>query len=326
LTPVCAAFTIELPFRTVRMGYGHDRQPTAQGTSGTTAATAASPGKRTLTEQIDTGAAPGAGARAGAAPEVEAHGAAPELQPPSGNAGPMTAAAAQQLLQHAYSSYRTISAGNVRVLAQADFQAAYDAIYGTGPYSWATYVAPRFGNLNGFAYNGVNYINRDMANVTTVPHEMLHNNTAADWRPVVGNEFDEGATEYLEQYALRTGGIHTTLTHYPNQRAVVEAFLAAGATQDSLFRAYLVGGAQTLVAQWVDNHCQGNWTQVKTATQSSQWAVARASLAPRTAAPAPGGATPGGTTPAPGGATPAPGGTTPAPGGSTPTAPAGGPP
>jgi hypothetical protein len=297
------------------MSYGYDRQPTAQGTggtSGTAAATAASPGKRTLTEQIDAGTGHAAGDRAGAAPEVEARGAAPELQPHGGHAGPMSATAAQQLLQRAYGSYRTMSAGNVQVLAQADFQAAYDAIYGSGPYAWATYVAPRFGNLNGFAYNGVNYINRDMANVTTVPHEMLHSNAAADWRPVVGNEFDEGATEYLEQHALRTGGIHTTLTHYPNQRAVVEAFLAAGATQDSLFRAYLVSGAQTLVAQWVDNHCQGNWAQVKTATQASQWAVARASLAPRTAAPAPGSSTP------------ASGGTPPATGGSTPAAPTGG--
>jgi hypothetical protein len=72
---------------------------------------------------------------------------------------------------------------------------------------------------------------------------MLHTNVAADWRPVVGSPFDEGATEYLEQHALRTGGIRTTLTHYPNQRAVVEAYLAAGTTQDALFRAYLSGRA-----------------------------------------------------------------------------------
>jgi hypothetical protein len=125
---------------------------------------------------------------------------------------------------------------------------------------------------------------------------MLHTNVAADWRPVVGSPFDEGATEYLEQHALRTGGIRTTLTHYPNQRAVVEAYLAAGTTQDALFRAYLSGGAQTLVAQWVDTHCQGTWAQVKTATEASQWAVARASLAPRAAAPpqSPGGAAPAG--------------------------------
>jgi hypothetical protein len=270
---------------------GHDRRRGPQGDPSSGGGSSASaPGKRTLTEQLDTGAAP----------DVDQH-AAPAVQPHGSQSQPMTAAAAQQLLQNAYGSYRQISAGQVRVLAQADFQVAYDAIYGSGPYAWATYVVPRFGNLNGFANNGVNYINRDAANVTTVPHEMLHTNVAADWRPVVGSPFDEGATEYLEQHALRTGDIPTSLTHYPNQRAVVEAYLTAGASQDALFRAYLVGGAQSLVASWVDTHCQGTWAQVKTATESSQWAVARASLMPRAAAP--GGAGPGGA--APGGATPA---------------------
>jgi hypothetical protein len=135
---------------------------------------------------------------------------------------------------------------------------------------------------------------------------MLHTNVAADWRPVVGSPFDEGATEYLEQHALRTGGITTTLTHYPNERAVVEAYLAAGATQDSLFRAYLVGGAQALVSDWVDQHCQGTWAQVKTATESSQWAVARAKLAPKAAGG--GGAGGGGATAAPAGTTASTGG------------------
>jgi hypothetical protein len=191
----------------------------------------------------------------------------------------MQAGAAQQLLQDAFGTYTTISQGDVRVLAQADFQAAYDAVYGGGPYAWNTWVVPTHGNLNGFAHNGVNYINRDAADVTTVPHEMLHNNAAADWRPFVGSPFDEGSTEYLEQYALRNGGVNTNLTHYPNQRAVVETFLASGQTEANLFRAYLSGGAATLVGQWVDDHCTGRWNAVKTAMEAGQWATARAHLA-----------------------------------------------
>jgi hypothetical protein len=310
---------------------GYDQQPESRGSSSAGpaggAGPAAAPGKRTLTEQVQTGAPAGDHGHdhdhAGEGPDVQG---APSVQTPGSQNQVMTAAAAQQLLQRTYGSYKQMSAGQVRVLAQADFQVAYDAIYGSGQYSWARYVAPRFGNLNGFAYGGVNYINSNAANVTTVPHEMLHTNVAADWRPVVGSPFDEGATEYLEQHALRTGGINTTLTHYPNERAVVEAYLAAGATQDSLFRAYLVGGAQTLVSQWVDQHCQGTWAQVKTATESSQWAVARAKLAPRTAAPAaPAGGTaaPAGGTAAPAGGTAAPAGGTAAPAGGT-AAPAGG--
>jgi hypothetical protein len=305
------------------MSYDYDRRSGSGGSSSSGAGTGASPGgpgKRTLTEQVQmrgaespAGGEQAAGGHApdGNAPQVDgADHAPPSVQTGGTPAGPMTAAAARQLLQNAFGSYRQITAGQVRVLAQAEFQAAYDAVYGTTQFSWTRYVVPRFGNLNGFAHGGVNYINSAAANITTVPHEMLHTNVAGDWVSVVGSPFDEGATEYLEQHALRAGGIHTTLTHYPNQRAVVQAFLSAGASQDSLFRAYLQGGASTLVAQWVDQHCQGTWAQVKTATEASQWAVARASLAPRAA-----GTTPGGASPTPGPAptpTPAPTGTPPA--------------
>ena len=309
----------------------YDHRPGSLGSSSAgSAGPASAPGKRTLTEQVQTGRPQPAAAahdhdHAGEAPDVQGADRAPAVQAAGSATQVMTAAAAQQLLQTAFGSYKQMSAGQVRVLAQADFQTAYDAVYGSTQYSWALYVAPRFGNLNGFAYGGVNYINSNAANVTTVPHEMLHTNVAGDWRPVVGSPVDEGATEYLEQHALRTGGIHTTLTHYPNQRAVVEAYLAAGASQDSLFRAYLVGGAQTLVAQWVDQHCQGTWAEVKTATESSQWAVARAKLARRTAStPAGGGAAtpaPAGTPAGGGAATPAPAGT-PAGGGAATPAPA----
>jgi hypothetical protein len=296
------------------MSYDHRSGSSGSSTAGTagSAGPASAPGKRTLTEQVQMHRAQPAAAahghdHAGEAPDVQgADRGPPQVQQPGSQNQVMTADAARQLLQTAFGSYKQMSAGQVRVLAQADFQAAYDAIYGSTQYSWAQYVVPRFGNLNGFAHGGVNYINSNAANVTTVPHEMLHTNVAADWRPVVGSPFDEGATEYLEQHALRTGGITTTLTHYPNERAVVEAYLAAGATQDSLFRAYLVGGAQALVSDWVDQHCQGTWAQVKTATESSQWAVARAKLAPKAAGG--GGAGGGGATAAPAGTTASTGG------------------
>jgi hypothetical protein len=212
-------------------------------------------------------------------PEVDP----PRAQGPTATSTPLQRARARQILDDAFGNYREISAGNVRLLAQADFQQAYDAVYGSTPYAWATYVVPQFGNLNGFAHEGVNYINQAAANVTTVPHEMLHNNTAGDWTGVVGAPFNEGATEYLEQYALHHAGIHTTLTHYPNQRSVGNAFLAAGQSEDQLFTAYLVGGADDIVRAWVDANCSGTWSQVKTATEQSQWATAIAHLAPRSA-------------------------------------------
>ena len=217
-----------------------------------------------------------------------ADGEAPHVDPPSlqdkgAKNKVMEAEAAKKLLEKAFSAYKSdISAGNVKVLAQADFQVAYDAIYGKSEYAWDKYVKPKFGNLNGFAHNNVNYINKDSANVTTVPHEMLHNNAAADWRPFVGNEFDEGATEYLEQHALRTGGINTNLTHYPNQRSVVEKFLASGQSKEQLFTAYLQGGASGIVGKHVDSFCKGSWANVKKELQDNKdWAKAKALLGPK---------------------------------------------
>ena len=47
----------------------------------------------------------------------------------------------------------------------------------------------------------MNYINTGSAGLHTVVHEMLHNNTAADWTDFVGSRFNEGTTEVLTQEA-----------------------------------------------------------------------------------------------------------------------------
>lgn len=225
------------------------------------------------------GSGPGrAGATGGA---LQSKSASTKKPVTSRDSGVLSAAAARRVLDDAYGAYKGIDAGQVRVLAQAEFQAAYDEIYGDTEYSWDAWVVPTHGNLNGFAYDGVNYINAGTANITTVPHEILHNNAADDWRPFVGSSFDEGATEYLEQHALRRAGIRTKLTHYPKQRGVVEAFLASGQAESQLFEAYFRGGARGVVGQWVDSHCQGSWNQVQTAMEQSKWATARACLQPK---------------------------------------------
>src|SRR5947207_2085638 len=108
----------------------------------------------------------------------------PQLQIPRKSA--LDSAAAQQILTSSFGSIKAIAQGNIQILDQAAFQQAYDAIYGNGPYAWATYVVPNFGNLNGFANNGTNYINRAIAGLHTVVHEMLHNNTTGDWHNIVG--------------------------------------------------------------------------------------------------------------------------------------------
>jgi hypothetical protein len=186
-------------------------------------------------------------------------------------------AAAQDALTKAFGDIRKIDAGKVSVLKQLDFQAAYDKIYGETEYAWDKYIKPGPGNLEGFAYENVNYINEDCISYDTVAHEMLHNNTAADWTAVVGSEFDEGTTEHLTIAAMTKLG--ATPSHsYPDQEECVKAVVAAGVSEDSLKTAYLKGGAQKLVADVITAKSKTSWADFKTAMQAKDWAKAKSLL------------------------------------------------
>ncbi|HEX8108373.1 MAG TPA: hypothetical protein VF516_11630 [Kofleriaceae bacterium] len=256
-------------------------------TGGTTSvagpASTAAVGKQSLVDTARTGAPTAAGpsaestqAGATAAPDVDV--GAPNVEGGGTTGGPLTKDKAKQILQDAFGKYKTITEGTVEVLEQAAFQAAYDKIYGKTQYSWDKWVKPIHGNLNGFAYNGVNYINKAMANTGTVPHEMLHNNAASDWRPFVGSQFDEGATDVLKQFALKKAGLSSP-NSYPDQISCVRAFLDSGVSEDQLFTAYLKSGAATIVGDHVDKTCAGSWADVKAAMEAKDWAKAKVKLA-----------------------------------------------
>lgn len=185
--------------------------------------------------------------------------------------------AARKILEDAYGSYKTIDKGKVEILAQADFQKAYDKIYGAGPYSWDKYVKPGPGNLEGFAHDGTNYINKDCISLDTVPHEMLHNNTAVEYRDFVGNEFDEGTTEYLTIAAMNKAGKKPSHS-YPQQEGCVQALIAAGFSADDLKKAYFKGGTKALLGDWVDAHCKAKWADIKAELQAKDFAKAKAHL------------------------------------------------
>jgi hypothetical protein len=253
-------------------------------TTGTAAAgSTGSVGKSTLVDAAGPGASPAAqaGKTGAGGQEVEAAGGAPKVETPSAKGGPLSMAKSKQVLQDAFGAYKTISEGKVEVLDQAGFQAAWDKIYGTTQYAWAKWVAPGPGNLNGFAYAGVNYINKTMANESTVPHEMLHSNAAADWSSSVGSPFDEGATDMMAQEAIKKAGYSAPVS-YPDQISCIEAFLASGVTRAQLYTAYFKGGAAKIVGQHVDNACAGSWADVKAAMEAKDWAKAKVKLAKKT--------------------------------------------
>jgi hypothetical protein len=208
------------------------------------------------------------------APEVEKtepeHPPKPKLE--------MDLASGEKVLTNAFGSVKKIVPGKIEIYPLAGFKAAYDKIYGKSPYAWDTYVAPKFGGLNGFAYGGVNYINSDSAGLHTVVHEMLHNNTATDWRGVVGHDWDEGTTEILTQVACKKLAVDAP-TCYPGESPVVQAALDAGLPLAELEAAYLVGGAQAKVAAWIDANCKENYAAIKGYMTAKNWASAKAGLA-----------------------------------------------
>jgi hypothetical protein len=191
---------------------------------------------------------------------------------------PMDLATGEAVLSGAFGEITSITPGSIQILDQAAFQVAYDRIYGGGQYSWDAYVVPTYGSLNGFAHDGVNYINRASAGLHTIVHEMLHNNTASDWRGVVGSRWDEGTTEVLTQEACAKVAEPAPVC-YPGESPVVREAIAQGLSQAELTSAYLTGGAQAKVADWVDDNCTEDWAAVKGHMEANDWAAARAGLA-----------------------------------------------
>jgi hypothetical protein len=180
--------------------------------------------------------------------------------------------AAVKLLSDSYGKYKKISGGSVEVLEQKDFEKKYDEIYGATQYSWSNYVVPKFGNLEGFAHGGINYINKDKMSIDTVPHEMLHNNADPGWKGFAGSNINEGVTEYLTIKAVTAAG--QTPTHsYPNQEGVIQV-LVATVGEDKIMKAYFNGEIEALKKE-VDSKCKGSWDAFKAAMDKDEWLKAK---------------------------------------------------
>lgn len=184
------------------------------------------------------------------------------------------------VLQDSYKDYVTeIKGGSVKVLEQAPFQVEYDKIYGETQYSWEQYIVPGPGNLEGFAYENVNYINKDIGSVDVVPHEMLHNNDHDDWTPFAGSETNEGTTEYLTIKAVTAAG-YTASHSYPDQEGIVQE-LVKMTSEDLLMKAYFKGETAALKTK-MESECKGSWSEFKTAMQAEEWVKAKGFLEAKT--------------------------------------------
>ncbi len=190
----------------------------------------------------------------------------------------MDLASGEAVLTQSFGSVKKIVPGKIEILDPAGFQAAYDKIYGAGDYSWDKYVKPKYGSLNGFAYDGVNYINKGSAGLHTVVHEMLHNNAHASWTPFVGSRWNEGTTEVLTQEACAKVS-EPAPTCYPGESPVIREAMKSGLPLADIVDAYFNGGAAFKIAAWINDNCKLNWASVKSAIESNDWAAAKAALA-----------------------------------------------
>ncbi len=210
----------------------------------------------------------------GAADVAAAAEHGPDVAPPVKPAKTMIdKAKSVEVLKKSFKGYKKIKGGKVVVLDQAGFEKAWEKIYGKTKYAWDKYVKP--GNLEGFAYKGTNYINKDTGSVDVVPHEMLHNNASKSWTPFAGSETNEGTTEYLTIKAVTAEG-YTASHSYPNQEGVVQVLVGV-VGEAKLMSAYFKGNTRAL-KKAMEGACKGSWAEFKKAMQAKQWAKAKALL------------------------------------------------
>jgi hypothetical protein len=132
----------------------------------------------------------------------------------------------------------------------------------------------------GFAFNGIVYVNGATTLVTATAHEVLHNNTASNFRKKMGETFNEGVTEYLARKALTAAGITVPgVTAYPDQVAIVRDLVAL-VGEDAVMRAYF-GGADSLI-RTIRREATGKWTQIRAAAEALQADTIKTLLAKKT--------------------------------------------
>jgi hypothetical protein len=202
----------------------------------------------------------------------------------------MDLAKAKEVLTKSFGSVHTIVPGNIVLLAdRAACWKKYDEINKgrNNPHTNAAWVdgdAQRYiPGLEGFADNGTVYVNQQTPLVTATAHEMLHNNTAADYRGAVGETINEGSTEYLALKACRESGISTSggAVAYPDQVAFVTKLIGV-VTEATLISAYF-GGSATLINAFNDKQGPDIFAKMKPFAEARNYTEAEKYLQPVTA-------------------------------------------
>lgn len=205
----------------------------------------------------------------------------------------MSLATAQTVLTGAFGGVKAIVPGSIVILAdQPACAAKYDEVCIASHVPRPDGSAWKAGDCaaddaaagvqtEGFAWEGIVYVNGKTTLVTATAHEMLHLNTAAGYRAAMGETFNEGSTEYLARKAIAAAGITVpAVTAYPTQIVITKALIDL-VGESALISAYF-GGAGALT-DLVKTKAKGTWAQIRTAAEALQVDTAKDLLKAKTA-------------------------------------------
>jgi len=152
--------------------------------------------------------------------------------------GAMGLSAAEKILQGSYGGFKKIVPGKIEILKDvAALSEKYDEIQMARGVKRPDGSAWKKGDnakddaaagvtTQGFASQGVVYVNGATTLVTATAHEILHNNTEPKFRAKAGETFNEGVTETLARKALTDAGITVpAVTAYPKQIEITQKLI-----------------------------------------------------------------------------------------------------
>jgi len=204
----------------------------------------AMPDKEKLVDQMkDDGAAPPEATRTkkqAATDKAEAKKAGKEEKKAQKiSPGATGLATTEKILTGAYGGVKTIVPGTIVILADQPACAAKydevsiaDGVKRPDGSDWkagdcAADDAAAGVTTEGFASKGTIYVNGATSLITATAHEMLHVNTAGNYRGKMGETFNEGTTEYLARKALKAAGLKVpATTAYPDQVGLAKKLIA----------------------------------------------------------------------------------------------------
>jgi hypothetical protein len=196
----------------------------------------------------------------------------PSTSPASRTA--MDLAMAQALLTQSYGAIKEIVAGKIVLLA--DREATWkrcDKIHkghanpSNANQPWTDGDAEKYHpGLDGFAWEGTVYVNRQSQLATVTAHEVLHLNAAAGFGAAVGDAIQEGLTEYLARKAFTDAGIELGRTTAYADEVVFVTKLTLLVDEQTLIDAYFTG-ADVLIEKFDALKGSGAFAELRSVTQ-----------------------------------------------------------